>query len=102
MKTKTYKGKLVALLHKTSHGISRLLDGRMVTTSELESPGRAEHPGKTQLTQDDRNRLNAARGLMLTQPRTRGGRLPSVAHYNLAIKCSEYMGALIVPVGTPL
>lgn len=102
MKTKTYKGQLVALLHKTSHRVSQLLDGRVVPTNELESRGWPEHPGKTQLTQDDHSRLNAARGLVFGEPRARSKCLPTVALYNLAIKCGEYIGAPIVPVGTAL
>ncbi len=57
---------------------------------------------KTELTQDDINRLNAAWGLVLGKPRERCARRPSVSHYNLAIKCGEYIGALIVPVGAEL
>lgn len=55
---------------------------------------------KTTLTQDDNNRLEAARGLVLGQPRARNKRRPTVSEYNLAIKCGEYTGALIIPIGT--
>lgn len=56
---------------------------------------------KTQLTQDDLNRLNAARGLDLNERsgRNMSGRKPSVGLYNLAIKLGKYCGAPITPVG---
>jgi hypothetical protein len=61
---------------------------------------------KTELTQDDLNRLDAARGLTLelngpgvVRPYNNGtGRKPSVLIYNTAVKKGILLGAPIMPV----
>lgn len=114
MKTRTYKGKTVVLLHKTSHGVSLVCDtfaypngklGQVAGTQQFVPTGNLDTATvhrpvtKQALTPDDESRLNAARGLVFGKPRVRGGLKPTVLLYNLAIKCGEYMGALIAPIG---
>lgn len=116
MKTATHNGRLVAILQKTSHGITRIAElfttvngiprvvqgpQELVDSREIIRPVLPPPPGKTELTQDDRNRLSAARGLpksLLSDGKPdRSGRLPSVALYNLALKMSKLIGVPIVP-----
>jgi hypothetical protein len=58
---------------------------------------------KAQLTQDDLNRLSAARGLDLfaNHGRNMEGLKPSVSDYNTAIKKGVYTGSPITPVDRP-
>lgn len=118
MKTATHNGRLVAILQKTSHNVTRIaecfvsiIDGKprvvvgpheLVDSREvLHSSGPPTYPGKVELTQDDRNRLSAARGLprsVLSDAKPdRSGLLPSVSIYNLSIKLGKLIGVPIVP-----
>lgn len=123
MKTRTYKGRLVALIHKT-RTFTRIMDvfaydngtlgvlpntqvlapNNEVVNHHTPPPTPVGKPGsplrKRELTGDDHNRLSAARGLIFDKPGKldRSGRKPTVTHYNLAILTSEYCGAPIVPV----